>query len=359
MPHRFRTFHAGALALAAAMLAFAVWSVIHAQQPRLQPDPSVAPPRAVFPQSVAGIGIVEPSSESISVATELGGVVAKLFVKAGDSVAEGQPLWAIDDRSYRAVLDEARAAVEGERDAIAVIDRRIPLQRSLVDAAEAAVAEAAVERDRSALDRSRYEKLGAEAIASQQQLETAAAKNSKATAALDGARAALVSARVELDVLAASRSEAEAKLAGAEAAQARAEIDLDRTVVRAPIAGEILRVNIHRGEYAQPGAGAEPLLVMGAVHPLHVRVAIDETDSWRVRPGARAIAQLRGNPALSTPLTFVRFEPQVVPKRTLADPADEHVDMRVLQVIYSFDPASLPAYPGQEVDVFIDAPRQP
>jgi hypothetical protein len=30
--------------------------------------------------------------------------------------------------------------------------------------------------------------------------------------------------------------------------------------------------------------------------------------------------------------------------------------MRVLQVIYSFDPAPLPVYVGQQVDVFIEAP---
>jgi HlyD family secretion protein len=34
----------------------------------------------------------------------------------------------------------------------------------------------------------------------------------------------------------------------------------------------------------------------------------------------------------------------------------ERTDMRVLQVIYSFDPAALPVYVGQQMDVYIEAP---
>jgi hypothetical protein len=33
----------------------------------------------------------------------------------------------------------------------------------------------------------------------------------------------------------------------------------------------------------------------------------------------------------------------------------ERTDMRVLQVLYSFDPSALPVYVGQQMDVYIDA----
>jgi HlyD family secretion protein len=71
----------------------------------------------------------------------------------------------------------------------------------------------------------------------------------------------------------------------------------------------ILKVNARLGEYAQAGVLANPLMTMGSVALLHIRVDIDEADSWRVQPDSPAIARLRGNPALSTPLNFVRFEP--------------------------------------------------
>ena len=42
---------------------------------------------------------------------------------------------------------------------------------------------------------------------------------------------------------------------------------------------------------------------------------------------------LRGHPHLEFPLTFVRVEPYVVPKKSLTGDNTERVDTRVLQVI--------------------------
>jgi len=37
----------------------------------------------------------------------------------------------------------------------------------------------------------------------------------------------------------------------------------------------------------------------------------------------------------------------------------ERVDSRVLQIVYSFDPAKLPVYVGQWLDVYIETPAVP
>ena len=68
------------------------------------------------------------------------------------------------------------------------------------------------------------------------------------------------------------------------------------------------------------------------------------------------MAFVRGNPDLKTPLQFERLEPYVVPKVSLTGQSTERTDTRVLQAIYSFDPAALPVYVGQQMDVFIQAP---
>jgi HlyD family secretion protein len=68
------------------------------------------------------------------------------------------------------------------------------------------------------------------------------------------------------------------------------------------------------------------------------------------------VAFVRVNRALETPVQFVRFEPYVVPKRSLTGDTTERVDTRVLQVLYQFHPGDLPVYVGQQMDVFIDAP---
>jgi hypothetical protein len=52
-------------------------------------------------------------------------------------------------------------------------------------------------------------------------------------------------------------------------------------------------------------------------------------------------------------------EPYVTPKTSLTGSSSERVDTRVLQVIYRFDRRAIPAYVGQQVDVFIETPEAP
>jgi len=152
----------------------------------------------------------------------------------------------------------------------------------------------------------------------------------------------------------AQRNEAAARLELAQAELDQAKVELDRAVVRAPISGMVLKVNLRKGEYAQAGGLAVPLMTMGNVDPLHVRADIDEADSARICGESPAVARLRGDPAIAVKLSFVRFEPYVVPKRSLTDDTAERVDTRVLQAIYAYPPAAFPAFVGQLVDVFIE-----
>ena len=101
------------------------------------------------------------------------------------------------------------------------------------------------------------------------------------------------------------------------------------------------------------------MILMGDLHPLHVRVDIDEHDAPRFRPGAPARASLRGKPEVQYPLRFVRVEPYVVPKKSLTGDNTERVDTRVLQVIYALDVGDRPIYVGQQLDVFIDVGADP
>jgi multidrug resistance efflux pump len=358
---RFSLTRHGLPLVAAGALAFATYSVLAAHQPRPKAEPVLAPPASPFKTRVAGVGMVEPASETIAVATELGGVVARVFVAAGDRVRAGDKLFALDDRAHRAALADAEAGHALAEAALATLDRQIEAQAAVIAQANAQVSSAAAEHARAAADRARFAALAARDWASRQKLEATAADAAKAEAALLAARAAVTAAERMLEVLRAQRREAEARLAAAVAKRLRARDDLDKTVVKAPIDGTILRVNLRVGEYAQPGVLAEPLLAMGATDVLHVRVEVDETDAWRVASGAPAVAQLRGNAAIRAELAFVRFEPMVVPKRNLAGGTQERVDTRVLQILYRFDPKQFPARVGQQVDVFVAAPspREP
>jgi hypothetical protein len=79
-----------------------------------------------------------------------------------------------------------------------------------------------------------------------------------------------------------------------------------------------------------------------------------------VRSGAvrLCLAECRERVAQAAPLSFVRFEPYVLAKRSLTGDTTERVDTRVLQAIYTFVPNEFPAFIGQQVDVFIAAPTR-
>jgi HlyD family secretion protein len=149
-----------------------------------------------------------------------------------------------------------------------------------------------------------------------------------------------------------------AEVAHAEAQVHRVEADLGRLTMYAPIDGEILQLNVRAGEYAQVGQLPKPLLVMGEVRQLHIRADIDENDAWRVQSRGKAEAAERGNGSRRAALEFVRFEPYVIPKKSLTGDSTERVDTRVLQAIYRFTDGSVPFYVGQQMDIFIEASTQ-
>jgi multidrug resistance efflux pump len=166
-------------------------------------------------------------------------------------------------------------------------------------------------------------------------------------------------------------------IAGAAVTQAEAQLqqtqtELERLTVAAPqfalartTAGaepsapevkeyKVLQVNIRPGEYVS-NAGGQPLIVLGCVGNLHVRVDLDENDISRFRPDLPGVAKLRGNPNVKFDLRFVRVDPYVIPKKSLTGANTERVDTRVLQVIYRLDTKDRPLYVGQQMDVFLNA----
>lgn len=345
--------------VAGGSLLFAVWTIAAADRARPLVDPAVAPPSNPYASAIAGSGLVEPASEIVAVATELGGVVVAVNVNEGDDVAAGTPLFEIDGRVYAANLAQAQARAAAAEAALARLDRQVAQQRAIAAQAGTSVTSAAAERERAESDRNRQQELSRQDFASRQRLESAVADARRAEAGLQGARAAAEAARRQIDVLEAQRGELDASLLEAKALVQRASVDVARTVVRAPLAGRILQLNIKLGEFAAAGGSVIPLVLMGNVMPLHVRVDIDEVEAQRLTPGAKANARLRGDAKFSSELRFVRTEPYVIPKKSLTGGTAERVDTRVLQAIYAVVDPGFPAFVGQQVDVFIEAaPRR-
>ena len=343
------------------MLVFAIYHVVRAQQILPEAQPPVEPARAPYGQSVAGAGIVEAETENIAIGSALPGVVLEVFVpvdKVGQRVKAGDPLFRVDDRQLRAQLRFQKANLLAAEAQLAKLETQprpeeLPPSVAKVRTAKATVALA---QDLS----ERAQKLFPNRAVSEEDFR-------QRQLAHETARQQLSQVQAEHQLLKAGAWDKDKAIARAAVEQARAQVDmiqtdLDRALVRAPVDGDVLQVNVRPGEYV----GAPPsqaLVVLGNLRKLHVRVDIDEHDIHRFRTGIPARAALRGNPQVQFPLTFVRVEPYVIPKKSLTGDNTERVDTRVLQVIYCVDraPASATSpelYVGMQVDVFLNTAKE-
>jgi multidrug efflux pump subunit AcrA (membrane-fusion protein) len=338
--------------LAIAGVIFAIRTVIKGRQ---QPAPAQAvsaPSLAPYVSYVAGAGIIEANTENIEIGTPVGNIISEVFVKVGDRVKKGDPLFRLRDSVTAADLEVKKAAVLAAKAKLEKLKSQ-PRPEDLPPAmARVAEAQSSLEDSKSQL--ALWESVTDKRAVSRDELD----RRRYAVRVLEAKR---TTAQAELKLLQAGAwapdiAIAEADVVSAQANVKEVEAEIERRTVPATVDGQVLQVKTRPGEYAQTGPLAVPLIVIGSVDPLVVRVDVDENDAWRISPDARATAFVRGNTELSTPLKFVRIEPYIVPKKSLTGESTERVDTRVLQVLYSFERGKLPVYVGQQMDVFIDAP---
>lgn len=337
--------------LAVVGIVFSVWLVITSAKPVPYAQPVVEPPQASFPSFVAGAGIVETSTQNIAIATPVSGVVTEVLATVGGKVKPGDPLFKLDDRTQKAELETRQATLRIKKEQLERLKRmprteEIPPAEAQLKQAEASLADL---KNQLALANSISDKRAL----SKEEID-------KRRYAVEVAEAKVEQAKTNLSLLKAGSWRPDMEVARAQHEEARAQVqaqqtEIERLIVRAPVEGETLQVNVRVGEFAQAGVLQTPLMLLGNADLLHVRVDIDENDAWRVRQDAHAVAFVRGNKELSTTLSLVRIEPFIIPKRSLTGDSTERVDTRVLQAIYSFKKGDMPIYVGQQMDVFIEA----
>ncbi len=342
-------------AIAVASLSFAIaWTLAAAPVHKATKPPS-PPPETISGNTVAAVGLVEPESENIAVSCAVPGLVTAVYVNAGDRVRAGQRLFSIDDRDLQAALRVKQAALEAATARLRKLEQEpraedIPPAEAKVRESQASLADAEIQmkliesvKDRRAV---REEDVQRRRIA------------------YAAAQARLGEAQSQLALLKAGAWAPDVAVARSDAAQAEAQVrqvrtDIERLTMTAPMDGVILQKKVRIGQYAQCGPAGEPLMVMGGGSHLNVRADIDESDAWRVRPNTPAVAYVRGDTQQEIPLEFVRFEPYVVPKKSLTGDSTERVDTRVLQAIYRISDTEAPVHVGQQMDIYIETPLPP
>ncbi|HET6598471.1 MAG TPA: efflux RND transporter periplasmic adaptor subunit [Burkholderiaceae bacterium] len=206
------------------------------------------------PREIEAFGVVEASS-TVSVLPQVQGLVTEVHFKEGDFVKQGDLLFTIDTRPYRASLAAAQAELARNK---------------------AIAAQAKLEAERSA-------RLRSEGVASDQEV-----------------------ARAEAD---AASSAANVKVGQAQIASANLNVAFTR--VTAPIDGRTGSLLVHAGNVVHAGEG-QPLVVIRSVSPVQVRFSVPEQYVPEIREKmrngsllVRATPRGAGAKAAEGPLTFL------------------------------------------------------
>ncbi|MFN5398975.1 MAG: ABC exporter membrane fusion protein [Pseudanabaena sp.] len=309
-----------AIALAIAALGVSIWFVIG----RFSSNPSSATSPATNttgngnkeqPRAISALGRVEPQGEVVKVASPsaLGtSRIVKLMVKEGDMVKQGQVIAILDsyDRSVATLLQAQSQAQESDRNLARVRAGAkggdIEAQAGNVEAAKANVnaisvnaARLKAELDIAERDYNRFQQLQKDGAISESMLDTYRLKAVTLAGQLEQTKQQIQQAEFSLkqsqgllssvrEVRPTDIQFAEAQLQTAMVNVKKAEVDLDLAQVRAPIDGQVLKINTKTGEFVSQTNGVVDL---GNTSQMYVVAEIYETDIGKIKVGQKASIQ--------------------------------------------------------------------
>ncbi|MEL7505033.1 MAG: ABC exporter membrane fusion protein [Cyanobacteria bacterium J06554_6] len=374
------------LGILAALSPVAVYGVFSV---RMRQPVTTAPVEAVRPElPVTALGRVEPEDEVIHVSAPSSAEATRietLLVEEGDQVEAGQVIAILDSHEQRlADLDAAEKQVQvaqvrlekveagaktGEINAQkAAIDRAhaqlredVAAQAATIRRLESEVRNAAAEYQRydtlhraGAISTSRRDSQRLTLEVSQQRLREAEANYRQIQSTLTQQ---VKEAEANLDRIAEVRSvdirEAEAEIERAIATVQQARAALALTYVRAPRAGQILKIHTWAGEVI----GEQGVVALGQTNRMYVVAEVYQTDIQQVQVGQRAtiISDAMPEPLYGTveQIGLQIFKRNVLDTDPLAD-----IDGRVVEVKIRLDPMASEAMAGL-TNIRVDVTLQP
>jgi HlyD family secretion protein len=279
--------------------------------------------------NVSALGRLEPAHGVILVSAPLtpesisGSIVAKLLVKSGDDVEQGQLLAEMETLELSSAhLAEAEAALE-----LAVRQEA---------AHSAAAAEVCVRAQVAARESKRRTELLARGVAGEEEADLAAGHAEALAAACTSAKTTAHAAGAEIGL--------------AQSRVARREVELQRSLVKAPTAGRILAIHSWPGEMA----ALEGLLEIGQVDRMYAIAEVYETDISRVRVGQKATVS---SDALNSVLvgTVEKIHQKVAKMDAIGTDPAARKDARIIEVeIRLEDSAAAASLTYLQVDIEIN-----
>ena len=211
----------------------------------------------------------------VPIASEVSGTVTSVDVSNSQRVEAGQVLFTIDPERYEFAVQAAEADLQTAR-------QMMGASSANVAAAEASLASALANLERSSKDAVRLNNIKTEdpGAISQRRIESAEANLASAKGQVDAARANVVKAREDLG----QTGEQNSRILQAQSALAAARLNLERTVVRAPEDGLVTGVRVSNGNYA---AASAPQMTFIALNKIWVQADFTENNLGHVKSGNR------------------------------------------------------------------------
>jgi multidrug resistance efflux pump len=187
------------------------------------------------------------------IAPQVSGYVVEVLVRDYQRVHAGDVLVRIDDRSYAAKVEQARANLQAAMASLANNEQAHSSSLAALKGQEAGLQNASAQLLRAKADMERAKKLvddGSVSIRERDQTAAALALGEAQVRQADAAREQAHQAILTVEV---ARGGLEAAVAGAKAQLDAAQIDLDHTVIRAAETGQLGEVGVRLGQFVTNG----------------------------------------------------------------------------------------------------------
>lgn len=192
-------------------------------------------------------------ADNSTIAPKVSGYIAEVLVKDNEAVKTGQPLARIDDRDFRAALDQAKADVSAAAATLNAKQAALDIQQSTIAAARATVEVDKANETFAEQNNKRYASLANNGYAPVQTAQQAASQIAAAQATIVRDSAALDAAVKQVDLLNAEVAQAKADVARSQAVERQAELNLSYATIVAPVDGTVGNRTLRVGQYVQAG----------------------------------------------------------------------------------------------------------
>jgi len=221
-------------------------------------------------------------ADSVAVAPRVNGYVTAVYVSDHAWVKAGQPLLQIDDRTYRAQLEQAQAAVAVRQADIVAAEAAVDGYRAQLAQSRTQVTSAAVQLKFANAEVARFAPLAASGADTHEHQEQLHQQRDQAKAQYDAALAQITGAQSQIAAGQAQLEQAQAGLKQAQANVDQAQVAMEDTHLKAAIAGRLGDKTVQVGQFLSAGTRTMTIVPVNA---LYLTANFKETQVGLMREG--------------------------------------------------------------------------